>query len=275
MTEVAPHDKQAFIIDRLLNGRDLATLKALAPVCRKRPGMAYDPETLAARARRRIEQAFTAAHWPTQPGPGGPVVLEIGCGRAENAKYVMACGGRRYIGIDPDTTLALSHPGLEADAEILAGTAENLPVPTDSIDLVISFNVLEHVPDPRAGLQEIVRVLRPGGNFFTVFGPPFNAPAGPHLTRFIDLPYMHHLFPESVVSQFTGRTDPYVTVNKRPLSFYRQTFFAEDAFHTTMYREHVTGTGFWLLKSRGELGVNLALDELGVSAITALVNKPA
>jgi ubiquinone/menaquinone biosynthesis C-methylase UbiE len=39
----------------------------------------------------------------------------------------------------------------------------NIPAPSDSIDLVFSSNVLEHIPDLGSTLSEIRRVLRPGG----------------------------------------------------------------------------------------------------------------
>jgi SAM-dependent methyltransferase len=41
--------------------------------------------------------------------------------------------------------------------------AETLPYPADTFDTVLSHEVLEHVADDRQALQEIVRVLRPGG----------------------------------------------------------------------------------------------------------------
>lgn len=273
VTEVEVHDQQELIVQMLRSGRNLHTLKALAKLLPKRSGMAYDPASLRNRARRRIEQAFAAAGYHDVRETGAPVVLEIGCGRAENASYVKECGAKRYIGLDQDTSLATSVRQLQPDAEVVSGTAENLPFSRCSIDLVVSFNVLEHVSEPRAALSEIIRVLRPGGAFYTVFGPPFNAATGPHLTRFIDLPYMQHLFSDQVVGEFTGRTNPYFTVNKRPLSYYREILLTESGFETTIYREHVTGGGFWLLKAREQLEINLPWDELGVSAITTLVTK--
>lgn len=267
------HDHQETVVDMLANSRDLNTLRALAKVLRKRPGMAYDPASLEKRARRRVVQAFNSAGYREVPGEAAPVVLEIGCGRAENARFVMECGAKHYIGIDPDTSLARGAQQRQPDIEVVGGTAERLPFSSGSIDFVVSFNVLEHVPEPRAALEEITRVLRPGGTFFTVFGPPFNAPAGPHLTRFIDLPYLHHLFSEHVVGEFTGRENPYFTVNRRSLSYYREVFLKESGSETTIYREHITGRGFWLLKAKEQLAIDLPWDELGVSAITALVTK--
>ena len=47
--------------------------------------------------------------------------------------------------------------------EFLVTSGFELPFPDDSFDLVTTFQVLEHVPDPTAFLQEIKRVARPGG----------------------------------------------------------------------------------------------------------------
>jgi SAM-dependent methyltransferase len=42
-------------------------------------------------------------------------------------------------------------------------------VPSDAVDLVVSSNVLEHLPEPFAVVDEMVRVLRPGGHLWLSF----------------------------------------------------------------------------------------------------------
>jgi SAM-dependent methyltransferase len=46
------------------------------------------------------------------------------------------------------------------------GTADRIPLPDNSVDLAISQEVFEHVPDPMACLREVHRVLKPGGKAY-------------------------------------------------------------------------------------------------------------
>ncbi|HEY46717.1 MAG: hypothetical protein AMJ88_08235 [Anaerolineae bacterium SM23_ 63] len=84
-------------------------------------------------------------------------VLDNGCGV-----------GAYLLRLAQDTTSAY---GLEFDKEraleaaqdlktVVRGAGEHLPYPSDTFDLVLSHEVLEHVQDDRAALEEIVRILR-------------------------------------------------------------------------------------------------------------------
>jgi SAM-dependent methyltransferase len=52
--------------------------------------------------------------------------------------------------------------------------------PDNSFDAVFSSNCFEHVDDIRKAFSEIYRVLKPGGIFFTIFGPIWSGPVGHH-----------------------------------------------------------------------------------------------
>ena len=97
-------------------------------------------------------------------------VLEIGPGTGVNLVYLPV--GVRWIGIEPNTFMHgyLRELGLKLglDIDIRVGTAEQLPVPDNSVDAVISTQVLCSVTDPARVLQEIQRVLKPGGRFLFV-----------------------------------------------------------------------------------------------------------
>lgn len=59
--------------------------------------------------------------------------------------------------------------------------ATRLTFADDSFNVMMSFEVLEHIPDYMAALRETHRVLRPGGRFY--FTAPFNPHAQEHLIR--------------------------------------------------------------------------------------------
>ena len=91
----------------------------------------------------------------------GRRVADIGCGPYGLIHYLENAAGR--IRIDPlltqyDTKMPLAEPQLS-----LAGLGENLPIASASIDVTVCFNALDHMRDPNAALEEIRRVLRPGG----------------------------------------------------------------------------------------------------------------
>jgi SAM-dependent methyltransferase len=89
-------------------------------------------------------------------------VLEAGCGR--NAEVLAKFRGKakRLIGVDPvDFTLA---DGLD-EIELHQGDISQTGLPPNSVDLVISRALMEHLPKPRPAFAEIQRVLKPGGHY--------------------------------------------------------------------------------------------------------------
>lgn len=69
---------------------------------------------------------------------------------------------------------------------LVVGNAETLPVRGEAIDVVISLDTLEHVPDDEAAVSEIARTLKPGG-VLILNVPAFKWLWGPH-----DVALMHH-----------------------------------------------------------------------------------
>ncbi len=66
---------------------------------------------------------------------------------------------------------------LTPDASLQVGTAEELPLPDASIDVVLSTISFHHWQDPLAGLREVMRVLRPGGYCFLADVSPVTWPS--------------------------------------------------------------------------------------------------
>lgn len=111
-------------------------------------------------------------------------VVEIGPGTGPNLGYYNR--SVRWLGIEPNPAMfpfmrrEAQRLGLEID--IRPGMAERMDdIPDGSIDGVVSTHVLCSVRDPRRALDEIVRVLKPGGHF--VFLEHVAAPAGTALRR--------------------------------------------------------------------------------------------
>lgn len=68
-----------------------------------------------------------------------------------------------------DVSLDELYPNRQADSEVAADAVEGLPFRDESVDLVVSSSVLEHLVDVEAFVAESVRVLRPGGSFIHLF----------------------------------------------------------------------------------------------------------
>jgi SAM-dependent methyltransferase len=112
-------------------------------------------------------------------------VLEIGAGKGANLALLPR--GVDWTGLEPHTRTrrALTHAAEAArpsgGRQVLAGRAEEIPLPSASVDEVLSTAVLCSVDDVGAVLAEIRRVLRPGGRF--VFLEHVAAPRGSGLLR--------------------------------------------------------------------------------------------
>lgn len=126
------------------------------------PGLSARHEAL---VKERKEALFARALAKTLPGR----VLEVGPGPGVNLAYLPP--GLVYLVLEPNPF----YPLLEAAARergvhltLVPGSAEAIPLPEASVDLVVGTLVLCSVREPGRAVAEVRRVLRPGGVYLFV-----------------------------------------------------------------------------------------------------------
>jgi len=114
--------------------------------------------------------AGVANHWALGRIDPGSVVVDLGCGAGTDLLIAAQMTGPtgRAIGVDMTSSMldqarsSAREMGID-DVELHESLIESLPLDDASIDVVISNGVIDLVPDKDAVLDEIDRVLRPGG----------------------------------------------------------------------------------------------------------------
>jgi 2-polyprenyl-6-hydroxyphenyl methylase / 3-demethylubiquinone-9 3-methyltransferase len=97
-------------------------------------------------------------------------ILEVGCGGGLICEQ-LAQRRAEMVGIDPSqgalaaATAHAQEQGLSQHIHYQQGYAESLPFADGSFSAIVCFDVLEHVRDLKATIEEIARVLAPGGVF--------------------------------------------------------------------------------------------------------------
>ena len=103
-------------------------------------------------------------------------ILEDGCGVGMYVEHLAPFGGT-VIGLEYDFERAAQAGS--SSPHILNAAGEFLPLPSSSLDLILSHEVIEHLQDDRLGICEMVRVLQPGGRI-VLFAPNRGYPFETH-----------------------------------------------------------------------------------------------
>lgn len=99
-------------------------------------------------------------------------VLDVGCGTGNYARALQEATGCAISGVEPSDQMRQRAESAAAWTELVAGSAEALPFPDASFDLVYSTDVIHHVTDRDTFFSEAARVLVPGGWVATVTDSP-------------------------------------------------------------------------------------------------------
>ena len=125
-------------------------------------------------------------------------IVELGCGAG-----VLQNIHKKYIGVD------ISERAINGlKNSICCDIGRRIELDTRSIDAIVSFNTLEHIPTPERTFQECARILKPGG--LLLFQDAFNVRRG---TR----PY--HIF--KVISLRILSFCAYLLLNKRKFVYFK------------------------------------------------------
>ena len=98
------------------------------------------------------------------------VVGDLGCGTGHVSAAIAPCVAR-VIALDesaPMLTAARKRLALFENVELRNGRLEEIPVEDDELDAAIMFLVAHYVADPKAVMEEVARILKPGGRLVIV-----------------------------------------------------------------------------------------------------------
>lgn len=91
------------------------------------------------------------------------VALDAACGTGRFAEFLSRCG-HQVIGVDSSPDMLAYALRRVPEGEFHAAELDRLPLPDDSVDVIVCALALVHVPRLQPVLAEFARVLRPGGD---------------------------------------------------------------------------------------------------------------
>ena len=173
-------------------------------------GASADAFPQAREEARRFEDFFQFFETPVRTMIQGRRLLDLGSGYGgRTLEFVRQCRVHSAIGVEVyERLVTLSTQYVRGQSltncNFLLGSQDTVPLEDESVDVVVSYDVVEHVADPRKMLTEIRRVLAPGGMAFIVFTPYWGA-ISHHLTYITKLPSLHWVFsPDVLVMAING-----------------------------------------------------------------------
>lgn len=135
----------------------------------------------------------------------GKDVLDFGCGGGELSFFAAASGAASVTGFEVSADqhrIALDNGKREAVQPapdfVLGEDLESLPFADNSFDVVLCFDVLEHILAYEPIIDEWRRVLRPGGQVL-IWWVPYYHPYGHHVESLVPLPWVHAFLPDKAI----------------------------------------------------------------------------
>jgi len=146
-------------------------------------------------------------------------VIDLGCGEAPYKEDILKVADE-YIGVDWQNTLHA-----KGNIDVFADLTKTLPFPNGYADTVVSFQVMEHLPEPEFFLRECFRILKTGGAIFITV---------PFMWHVHEEPYDYFRFTRyglEYLLKKVGFVDIYIKEN----TGFWQTWILKFNYHSTRY----------------------------------------
>jgi SAM-dependent methyltransferase len=156
----------------------------------------------------------------------GKRLLEIGCGYGADSVNVEEVYGANVIGIDPWPRWKRG-PNRKRDIFHAVDIADPAVLNLGQFDYAFSQAVFEHVERPRVGLQNLFKLLKPGGRAFLKYNLYLGCSSS-HLVKYIGLPWVQLTHSDAEVRALmlekTGREQSCEFVNRASYAHYLRWF---------------------------------------------------
>jgi SAM-dependent methyltransferase/uncharacterized protein YbaR (Trm112 family) len=119
----------------------------------------------------RVLDNVTFGNWAKRTLKPGSRVLEVGCGSGRQTEVLLGLG-MRSVALDLSEGLLrlarrkLEAQGIERRADLIASSAEALPIANGNFDACVIYGSLHHFANPQTVLAKTTAALRRGGHFY-------------------------------------------------------------------------------------------------------------
>ncbi len=168
-------------------------------------------------------------------------VLDMGCGRGSTSYYVVLNGARKAVGVEirkeyVDFAQSRINRYPSCRGKVKFKLLRDLDA--TQFDIVLSKDSFEHYQDPETFLSFLKAHLKPGGKLLIGFSPLWKSPYGGHTGALSAWPWIHLVFPESVVMSEFRRC-----VKDDSIRSYKDVACGLNKMTLTRYRQIVEQTG--------------------------------
>ncbi len=136
----------------------------------------------------------------------GKSLVEIGCNDGAISIGYLDEGASYVIGVDVDESAIKRAQKIHTVPGItfVLSTPKKIPLEDECADVIIIYDVFEHISHPVTILKELYRILRPGGQILIGTWGWYH-PFAPHLWSTMPVPWAHVLFSEKTVLRVCRR----------------------------------------------------------------------